>query len=215
MKLTIAGGGGFRVPQVLDVLSRHDSVFQITDVALYDVSSMRMEVIENVIRDLYSDRPDLPNITATTDLRQSVEGADFVFSAIRVGGAEGRVRDERVALENGIIGQETIGPGGQAYALRTLPEAMKLAEAVRDHAPQAWVINFTNPAGIITQAMRTVLGKRVIGICDTPIGLMRKACAAIGVEPEQVELITSANHLVVAHFGGRRRGPVAAHYCVR
>lgn len=196
MKLTIAGGGGFRVPQVLDVLSRHDSVFQITDVALYDVSRMRMEVIENVIRDLYSDRPDLPNITSTTDLRQAVEGADFVFSAIRVGGTEGRVRDERVALENGIIGQETIGPGGQAYALRTLPEAMKLAEAVRDFAPQAWVINFTNPAGIITQAMRTVLGKRVIGICDTPIGLMRKACAAIGVEPEQVEFdYVGLNHL--------------------
>ncbi|MDK8350910.1 6-phospho-beta-glucosidase, partial [Gleimia europaea] len=123
MKLTIAGGGGFRVPQVLDVLSRHDSVFQITDVALYDVSTMRMGVIENVIRGLYSDRPNLPRITATTDLHEALAGADFVFSAIRVGGTDGRVRDERVALSNHVIGQETVGPGGNAYALRTLPEA--------------------------------------------------------------------------------------------
>ncbi|MDO5048988.1 MAG: 6-phospho-beta-glucosidase [Actinomycetaceae bacterium] len=196
MKLTIAGGGGFRVPQVLDVLSRHDSVFQITDVTLYDVSTMRMGVIENVIHGLYSDRPDLPNITTTTDLGEAVEGADFVFSAMRVGGTDGRVRDERVALENRIIGQETIGPGGQAYALRTLPEAMRLAEAVRDRAPGAWVINFTNPAGIITQAMRTVLGRRVIGICDTPIGLMRKACAAIDVDPADVDFdYVGLNHL--------------------
>ena len=196
MKLTIAGGGGFRVPQVLDVLSKHDSVFQITDVALYDVSTMRMGVIENVIRGLYSDRPNLPRITATTDLHEALAGADFVFSAIRVGGTDGRVRDERVALSNHVIGQETVGPGGNAYALRTLPEAMRLAEAAREVAPNAWVINFTNPAGIITQAMRTVLGNRVVGICDTPIGLMRKACAAMGVSPSDVEFdYVGLNHL--------------------
>lgn len=196
MKLTIAGGGGFRVPQVLDVLSRHDSVFQITDVALYDVSTMRMGVIENVIRGLYSERPNLPRITATTDLHEALAGADFVFSAIRVGGTDGRVHDERVALSNHVIGQETVGPGGNAYALRTLPEAMRLAEAAREVAPNAWVINFTNPAGIITQAMRTVLGNRVVGICDTPIGLMRKACAAMGVSPSDVEFdYVGLNHL--------------------
>ncbi|MDO5033788.1 MAG: 6-phospho-beta-glucosidase [Actinomycetaceae bacterium] len=196
MKLTIAGGGGFRVPQVLDVLSRPDSVFQITDVALYDVSTMRMNVIENVIRGLYGGRPDLPRITTTTDLREALEGADFVFSAIRVGGTEGRVRDERVALSNHVIGQETVGPGGASYALRTLPEAMKLAEVAKEVAPNAWVINFTNPAGIITQAMRTVLGRRVIGICDTPIGLMRKACAALEVDPADVTFdYVGLNHL--------------------
>src|SRR5699024_804677 len=116
----------------------------------------------------------LPRLTATTDLRAAVTGADFVFSAVRVGGAEARTVDERVALGLGLLGQETIGPGGLAYALRTLPVALDIARIIAEAAPGAWVINFTNPAGIVTEAMRTVLGDRVVGICDTPIGLVRR-----------------------------------------
>lgn len=186
MKLVIAGGGGFRVPQIVEVLAAaragkgtHAGLV-VDEVCLYDVSPSRLSVMSAVLRDLAF--PQAPRITTTTDLREAVRGADFVFSAIRVGGTCGRVLDERIALEQGVLGQETVGAGGYAYAFRTIPVAMKLARTVRDLAPEAWVINFTNPAGIITQAMRTVLGRRVVGICDTPIGLVRRASAALGLE---------------------------------
>lgn len=130
---------------------------------------------------------DAPEVTIHTDLTTALSGADFVFSAMRVGGPRGRVIDERVALDEGVLGQETVGPGGYAYAFRTIPEALRLAEAVQQHAPDAWVINFTNPAGMITQTMRTVLGARVVGICDTPIGLVRRVCRALGVDPGEVD----------------------------
>src|SRR5699024_4216195 len=107
---------------------------------------------------------------------------DFVFSAVRVGGAEARTVDERVALGLGLLGQETIGPGGLAYALRTLPVALDIARTVAEVAPGAWGLNFTSPAGIVTEAMRTVLGDRVVGICDTPIGLVRRVGRLLDVD---------------------------------
>jgi len=106
-----------------------------------------------------------------------------VFSAIRVGGLEGRTVDERVALDLGVLGQETVGAGGIAYGLRTLPVAVQIAQRIAAVAPEAWVINFTNPAGMVTEAMIPYLGDRVIGICDSPSGLGRRAALALGVDP--------------------------------
>lgn len=183
MKLVIVGGGGFRVPQIIEVLAAaragrgaHAGLV-VDEVCLYDISASRLELMAAVIRDLSF--PDAPTITTTTELPEAIMGADFVFSAVRVGGTCGRVLDELIALDRGVLGQETVGVGGYAYAFRTIPVAMELARTVRNLAPEAWVINFTNPAGIITQAMRTVLGDRVVGICDTPIGLVRRASAAL------------------------------------
>ncbi|QPL05554.1 MULTISPECIES: 6-phospho-beta-glucosidase [Actinomyces] len=196
MKLVIAGGGGFRVPQVAEVLAQARAGtgtypgLIVDELCLYDSSQRRLDVMRAVLTDL--DYPQAPTITSTTNLREAVAGADFIFSAIRVGGAHGRVVDERVALAHGVLGQETVGVGGYAYAFRTIPPAMALARAVRDLAPEAWVINFTNPAGIITQAMRTVLGARVVGICDTPIGLVRRVTAALGADPARVSVIGGA-----------------------
>ncbi|MBE6474682.1 MAG: 6-phospho-beta-glucosidase [Actinomyces succiniciruminis] len=184
MKLLIVGGGGFRVPQVIEVLAAaragsgtHPGLV-VDEVCLYDVSPRRLDAMRAVLADL--DFPHAPALTSTTQLEEAVRGADFIFSAMREGGTHGRVLDELVALEQGVLGQETVGAGGYAYAFRTIPAAMELARTVRDLAPEAWVINFTNPAGIITQAMRTVLGGRVVGICDTPIGLVRRATTAVG-----------------------------------
>lgn len=190
MKLLIVGGGGFRVPQVIEVLAAARAGsglypgLEVDEVCLYDVDALRLGAMHTVIASL--DFPRAPRITTTTDLRRAVAGADFVFSAVRQGGTCGRITDELVALEQGVLGQETVGAGGYAYAFRTIPVAMELARTVRDLAPQAWVINFTNPAGIITQAMRTVLDERVVGICDTPIGLVRRATTAVGGDAGRV-----------------------------
>ncbi len=115
---------------------------------------------------------------------------------MRVGGLAGRTADERVALDLGVLGQETTGPGGVAYGLRTVPVALDVAHRVRAVAPDAWVINFTNPAGLVTQAMQTVLGDRVVGICDSPLGLATRAAGALGVSLADVEIdYAGLNHL--------------------
>ncbi len=106
-----------------------------------------------------------------------------MFSAIRVHGLAGRVIDERVALGEGVLGQETVGAGGIAYGLRTVPVATEIARQIARIAPQAWVINFTNPAGLVTEAMAGHLGDRVIGICDSPSALARRVVRALGSPP--------------------------------
>ncbi|UFU07975.1 6-phospho-beta-glucosidase [Ruania halotolerans] len=196
MKLTIIGGGGFRVPQIFQAVSDPAARLRIDELCLFDVDASRIDAIRAVISDLAKTMAHPVRVTSTVDLAESVRGADFVFSAMRVGGIAGRMLDERVALDLGVLGQETIGPGGLAYALRTLPHARDLARMVRDIAPQAWVINFTNPAGLVTEAMREILGDRVTGICDTPIGLMRRATRVAGHRPEEVTFdYVGLNHL--------------------
>src|SRR5665811_693060 len=141
-----------------------------------------------------------PAVETTTDLDRALDGADFVFSAIRVGGLEGRTTDERVALDLGLLGQETTGPGGLAYGMRTVPVAIHIAERVAAICPNAWVINFTNPAGMITEAMQQVLGDRVVGICDTPIGLGRRAARALGLDLDR----TAFDYVGLNHLGWLR-----------
>src|SRR5690606_1986786 len=143
----------------------------VDEVVLHDVDPRRLRVISTVLGQMSAGAPRAPKVTVTADLDQALTGVDFVFSAIRVGGLAGRAADERVAASLGVLGQETTGPGGIAYGLRTVPVALNIAERVRHVAPHAWVINFTNPAGMITEAMSAVLGDRVIGICDSPIAM--------------------------------------------
>ncbi|MDX3000141.1 6-phospho-beta-glucosidase [Kribbella solani] len=196
MKLAILGGGGFRVPLVYGAVMRDRGGQRVDQVCLYDVVPERLEAIGEVLRQLAAEQPDAPKVEVTTDLDVALDGADFIFSAIRVGGLPGRTADERVALDLGLLGQETTGPGGLAYGLRTVPAAMHVAERVAAICPQAWVINFTNPAGMITEAMQRVLGNRVIGICDSPIGLGRRAAHALGHDPDRASLgYVGLNHL--------------------
>src|SRR3712207_134615 len=162
MRLVIVGGGGFRVPLVYRAVRRRPEL-GITELVLTEANADRLAVIGHVLE------PDPAiRIRLETSLPDAVRDADFVFSAIRVGGAAGRVADERRALAHGVLGQETVGTGGLAFGLRTLPVAIDLARTVAELAPRAWLVNFTNPAGMITEASRTVLGDRVIGICDSP-----------------------------------------------
>ena len=130
---------------------------------------------------------------ATTDLDDAVEGADFVFCAIRVGRLEGRVVDEGVPLGHGVLGQETTGPGGICFALRTIPAMVELAETSPSARRDAWLINFTNPAGMVTEAVQQVLGERAVGICDSPSGLCRRVAAALGRTPASCGSTTSAS----------------------
>lgn len=190
MRLCVLGGGGFRVPIVYRTLVRA-SGGKIDRVVLFDPDRARVDVIRHVLAQLGT----LP-VEVAPDLDTALTGSDFVFSAIRVGGLAARVADERVALDAGVLGQETVGAGGLAYALRTVPVALDVARRVAERAPHAFVINFTNPAGIITEAMRSVLGDRVVGICDTPVGMGRRLARLLGVPAGEVSLdYAGLNHL--------------------
>ncbi|MFT2752751.1 6-phospho-beta-glucosidase [Clavibacter sp. Sh2088] len=196
MRLTILGGGGFRVPLVYSALLRDHEAGRVDHVALYDTDEVRLTAVARVLAEQAAAYPDAPRITLHTDLDEALAGAAFVFSAIRVGGMAGRSCDERLGMAHGVIGQETVGYGGISYALRTLPVVMDLAERIRVKAPEAWVINFTNPAGVVTEAMSRVLGDRVIGICDSPIGLARRVLGALGVQGDDVVIdYAGLNHL--------------------
>ena len=194
MRLTIVGGGGFRVPLIYRALASGGVL--VDEVALYDVDRSRLAAIEQVLAQLALGAAAAPRVVSTTDLDAALDGAGFVFCAIRVGGLRGRALDERVALEEGVLGQETVGLGGVCYGLRTVPVALDIAARIAAVAPQAWVVNFTNPAGMITEAMSRVLGDRVIGICDSPAGLCRRVAGVLGVDPAGARFdYAGLNHL--------------------
>ncbi|MEU9173428.1 6-phospho-beta-glucosidase [Streptomyces sp. NPDC048420] len=196
MKLTILGGGGFRVPLVYGALLTDRAEGRVTEVVLHDLDAGRLSAVGRVLAEQAAAVPDAPTVTTTTDLDDALRGADFIFSAIRVGGLEGRANDERVALAEGVLGQETVGAGGIAYGLRTVPVAVDIARRVARLAPDAWVINFTNPAGLVTEAMSRHLGDRVIGICDSPVGLGRRIARVLGANPNEAWIdYVGLNHL--------------------
>ncbi len=190
MKLAIIGGAGVRVPLLVNGLVQSD--LPITDIALYDVDRERLRLIGS----LASRFAGSARLAVAGTVAEAVEGADYVFISIRVGGIEGRARDEATALAHGIVGQETVGPGGFAMALRTIPALVGYAREVMQHAPTAWIINFTNPVGIVTQAVRTATGARVIGICDTPTELFEEIAHVLDVPSVECHFdYVGLNHL--------------------
>lgn len=183
----IAGGGGFRVPLVYRALVSGPFAGLASELVLFDVDPARLGAIDAVLRAMPTPdggthpgaRP--PAVRTTTSLPDALRGTDLVFAAIRPGGTAGRVADERIAQDLGLLGQETTGAGGISYALRTIPEMLHLARQMREFCPDAWLINFTNPAGMVTEALVPVLGRKVIGICDSAGGLVHRAARAAGL----------------------------------
>ncbi|MFL6164526.1 MAG: 6-phospho-beta-glucosidase [Jatrophihabitantaceae bacterium] len=194
MRLTILGGGGFRVPLIYRELIRRPEL-GVDELVLADPEPARLAVIGRIATSTAS-----LAVRLTGSLAEAVAGADFVFSAVRVGGPAGRAADERRAVRAGLLGQETVGAGGLGYALRTLPVTQQIARTVAELAPDAWLINFTNPAGLITEASRIVLADRVIGICDSPAGLVSRAGRALGRPPEGL----LPDYLGINHLGWLR-----------
>ena len=187
LKVTLIGGGGVRTPLLIYGLAQ--SGLAIGDLVLHDSDMARAALMASLGRELASFR-----IATAAQLEDAVEGADFVLSSIRVGGIGARARDERISIEHGLTGQETTGPGGCAMALRTVPVALAHARVVEKHAPRAWLINFTNPAGLITQALTTHTGVRVIGICDTPAELFFRIGEVLGERDVECDY-AGLNHL--------------------
>jgi 6-phospho-beta-glucosidase len=195
MKLTILGGGGVRMPAfVRAVLASRPGTF--SEICLFEPDPGRRETICRLAAEIAAalGHPDV--IQVSSDAAEAFTGADYVFSAIRVGGDRGRIIDEEVALRRGIVGQETTGPGGGAMALRTIPVVLSYCDLLAQVAPDAVLINFTNPAGLITQAISTQGKVRVAGVCDTPGGTVEHLAAFLGAADVSVAgSYAGLNHL--------------------
>jgi 6-phospho-beta-glucosidase len=172
MKLSILGGGGVRMPAfVRSVLAGRPGAFD--EICLFEPDAIRRETTARLASELAGVFGVPGAVTVTADAAEAFTGAGYVFSAIRVGGDRGRVIDEQVALQRGIVGQETTGPGGGAMALRTIPVVLSYCELLSQCAPKAVLINFTNPAGLITQAISAQGKVTAVGVCDTPSSVIR------------------------------------------
>jgi 6-phospho-beta-glucosidase len=196
LKVVVVGGGSTYTPELIEGFARRSYGFSVDDLVLLDVDAERLGIVGGLARRML-DRAGWGGRLVTTIARDgALEGADFVLLQIRVGGQATRLVDETLPLRFGAIGQETTGPGGFAKALRTVPVVLEIAEAAdRLAAPGAWIVDFTNPVGIVSQALLDG-GHRAIGLCNVAIGLQRWLAARLGVPADRVALEHSGlNHL--------------------
>lgn len=210
-KVTILGGGGVRTPLIIHALARARQTLGTAELTLYDVDRGRAEIIARMGREIVQRLDGGFEIRVESELEPAVEGAGIVLNSVRVGGMAARARDERIAIECGLAGQETTGPGGAAMALRSIPVSLAQAQVVEQVAPEAWFINFSNPAGVITQALSHQTKLRVIGICDTPAELFFRISEAWREPFEDFEFdYAGLNHLGWIYSVRLRGEPVTA-----
>jgi len=186
MKVTVVGGGSTYTPELVSGLAREAERLDVTELVLQDIDADRLEVVAGLAGRMLARDGFGGELTATEDLDSAVEGADFVLVQIRVGGQQARLSDETVPLACGCVGQETTGAGGLAKALRTVPVVLGIAGRVRELAAEgAWIVDFTNPVGIVTRALLDA-GHRAVGLCNVAIGFQRSIAGMLGVEPSRV-----------------------------
>lgn len=195
MKLVVVGGGSTYTPELVDGIGRLRDVLPVDELVLVDPATERLELVGAFGQRILSRLGHPARLTTTSDLDPALEGADAVLLQLRVGGQAARNQDETWPLECGCVGQETTGAGGLAKALRTVPVVLDIAERVRVLAPEAWIVDFTNPVGIVTRALLQA-GHRAVGLCNVAIGFQRRFAGLLDVAPERVQLEhVGLNHL--------------------
>ena len=186
MKLAVIGAGSTYTPELVSGLSRERERLDLREIALHDVDPERLAVVGGMAQRMLDRQRFAGDVEATGDLDRALDGADFVLVQIRVGGQAARLRDETVPLACGCIGQETTGAGGFAKARRTVPVVLEIAERVRElAADEAWIVDFTNPVGIVTRSLLDA-GHRAVGLCNVAIGFQRAFSRLLGVDPGRV-----------------------------
>jgi 6-phospho-beta-glucosidase len=186
MKLAVVGGGSTYTPELVAGLARERERLDLRELVLQDIDPERREVVGGLADRMLRAAGYHGKLSVTDDLDAAVEGASFVLIQLRVGGQEARLSDETVPLACGCIGQETTGAGGLGKALRTVPVVLRIAGRVRElAAPHAWIVDFTNPVGIVVRGLLDA-GHRAVGLCNVAIGIQRAIAPLLGVEPERV-----------------------------
>jgi 6-phospho-beta-glucosidase len=197
VKVAVIGGGSTYTPELIDgILQRHDRL-PVSTIHLIDIDLTRLTVIAAFAKRMVKASGRDINIEFSTDIREGVRNASFVVSQFRVGSQKARHRDEMLGRKYGLVGQETVGVGGFAKALRTIPVALSIAQIIQEEAPAAMLLNFTNPAGLITQALKThATAVKSIGLCNVPWNTRIEIAGALNVAASTVEFdYVGLNHL--------------------
>jgi len=186
MKLTFIGAGGVRTPLVIQSILNFQDQLPLDTVCMMDIDPERLDLIKLACKPRLIKKMRF-KLEWTTDAREAIQDADYIVTTFREGSIASRVIDEQVPLKYGVLGQETTGPGGFAMALRTIPVILEYVDLIKELAPDAWLINFTNPAGIITEAITKIAGfDHAVGICDNPPNMMRGAAQLLGVDTDRL-----------------------------
>ncbi len=195
-KLTIIGGGSVRAPFFAHSLAKRAAGLRISTLCLYDNDPEKLRIIGNIAKYAANQvNPEL-KVVLETDADAAITGTDYFVTTIRVGGDHSRVVDEEIAVKNGVLGQETTGTGGLFMALRSVPVLEGYCQRIKELAPNAWIFNFTNPSGLVTQALRSMGYDRVIGICDTPSSTKLRIAQAMGYDNSEFQMeFFGLNHL--------------------
>ncbi|MDX3658237.1 6-phospho-beta-glucosidase [Streptomyces sp. ID05-26A] len=196
MKLTVVGGGSTYTPELIDGIAGRRTSLAVDEIVLVDPDQHRLSLIGPFSQRLLDHAGHPAKVRTTSSLEEGIEGASAVLLQLRVGGQKARASDETFPLSCGCVGQETTGAGGLAKALRTVPVVLDIADKVRRLAgPDTWIVNFTNPVGIVTRALLQE-GHKAIGLCNVAITFQRWTSALLGVDPSTVELEhVGLNHL--------------------
>jgi 6-phospho-beta-glucosidase len=195
MRVTVVGGGSTYTPELVDGLARLRDRLLVDELVLMDPRPDRLEPVAAMSARILDAYGHPGRVRTTGDLDEAVDGADAVLLQLRVGGQAARHRDETWPLDCGCVGQETTGAGGLAKALRTVPVVLDIAERVRERSPDAWLVDFTNPVGIVTRSLHAA-GHRAVGLCNVAIGVQRHLAGLLDVPPQQVRLEhVGLNHL--------------------
>ncbi len=202
MKLAIIGAGGVRTPLLVQSILKRQERLGITELRLMDIDAERLSLIGELTSSIEHSPGTKFHITRTIDPVLALSSADFVITTFRVGGIESRVIDERVPLRHGILGQETTGPGGFAMGMRSIPALLDYVRLMHEVCPNAWLINFANPAGMLTEAVvRYASWSRIVGICDGPSSMHELIAAVLGASLKDVQL----DYFGLNHLGWIRR----------
>jgi 6-phospho-beta-glucosidase len=197
MKLVVIGGGSTYTPELIDGILQRRNRLPISEIVLVDPNSERVAIVAEFAKRMIAFKAATINLSWTVDAKTAIPGADFVVSQFRVGSQSARHRDELLGREFGLIGQETVGVGGFAKALRTIPEVLKLADLMRTYSPNAYLINFTNPAGLITETLqRHASDLTSIGLCNVPWNVRKEVADLLKIPSEKIALdYVGLNHL--------------------
>lgn len=196
LKICVIGGGSTYTPELIEGLIGRQAELGLATVTLIDIDEDRLRVVGGFAKRMIRAAGSPIELVLSTERKEALEGADYVISQIRVGGNAQRIVDEKIPLRFGIVGQETTGPGGFAKALRTIPVMLSIAADMERLSPQAWLINFTNPSGLITEALIKHSKAQVIGLCNLPINMIHAVAGYLGVSPQRVSLdYVGLNHL--------------------
>lgn len=201
MKIAVIGGGSSYTPELIEGIILRADLFKVDEIVLVDIEAgkEKLEIVGALAKRMIQ-KSGLPiKIELTFDRIKAITNANFVLTQFRVGGLDARANDERIPLKYDVIGQETVGPGGFAKAIRTIPVILDICKEIEQYAKDAWLINFTNPAGMVTEAVHKYTNVKAIGLCNVPVNMKQMTANILEVDREDLNMSFSGlNHLVYA-----------------